>query len=81
MRSKLDPDNLRDQLIDILEALLEAQLRAIRKMRQSRDRQMMATDERGTKRMSHVDIVHEILRTAGLCTSPRSSSSRPPAWL
>jgi hypothetical protein len=64
MRSKLDHDDLRDQLIDILEALLEAQLRAIRKMRQSRDRQIMATDERGTKRMSHVDIVHEILRTA-----------------
>jgi hypothetical protein len=56
--------NVRDDLIDILEALLEAQLRAIRKKRQSRGRQIAATDERGTKRMSHADIVHEILRTA-----------------
>jgi hypothetical protein len=50
-------------LIDILEALLEAQLRAIRKMRRSLGPQIATTDERGTKRMSHADIVHEILRT------------------
>jgi hypothetical protein len=55
--------NVRDDLIDILEALLEAQLRAIRKMRRSLGPQIAATDERGTKRMSHADIVHEILRT------------------
>jgi hypothetical protein len=58
------PDDVRNDLIDILEALLEAQLPAIRKMRPSRGGQITTTDGNRTKRMSHLDIVHEILRNA-----------------
>lgn len=57
------PDNLRNDLLDILEALSEAQLRTIRKLRQPRARKV-ATGEDETKRMSHIDIVHDILQAA-----------------
>ena len=57
------PDNLRNDLLDILEAISEAQLRTIRKLRQPHG-QPTAVNEQTTKRMSHVDIVHDILQAA-----------------
>ena len=58
------PDNLRDDLLEVLEAVSEAQLRTIRKLRQPRRQQKESEGKQGTKRMSHVDIVHDILQTA-----------------
>jgi hypothetical protein len=57
------PDDLRNDLLDILEALSESQLRTIRKLRQSPARKV-ATGENETKRMSHIDIVFNILQAA-----------------
>jgi hypothetical protein len=57
------PDDLRNDLLDILEALSEAQLRTIRKLRQPRTGKV-ATGEGETKPMSHLDIVHDILQAA-----------------
>ena len=57
-------DNFRDDILDILEAVSEGQLRIIRKLRQPRARQTPSRDEREPKRMSHVDIVHDILQSA-----------------
>lgn len=58
------PDNLRDDLLDILEAVSEAQLRTIRKLRQPRGQQLESAGEDRAKRMSHVDMVHDILQAA-----------------
>ena len=57
------PDSSRNDLLDIIEAVSEAQLRAIRKLRGS---QPSSSDEdgRSTKRMSHIDMVHYILSSA-----------------
>jgi 5,10-methylenetetrahydrofolate reductase len=54
------PDNSRNDLLDILEAVSEAQLRAIRKLRGT---QPSSADEAGhsAKRMSQIDMVHYIL--------------------
>jgi len=58
------PDNLRDDLLEVLEAVSEAQLRTIRKLRQPRGPQKESEGKQRTKRMSHVDIVHDILQAA-----------------
>lgn len=58
------PDNLRNDLLDILEAVTESQLRTIRKLRQPRARNTASGAEDRRKRMSHVDIVHDILEDA-----------------
>jgi hypothetical protein len=55
------PDNLRNDLLDILEAVTESQLRTIRKLRQPRARDSKLGELDKRKRMSHVDIVHDIL--------------------
>ena len=57
------PDDLRNDLLDILEALSETQLRTIRKLRQPRASKV-ATGADDTKGMSHVDMVHDILQAA-----------------
>lgn len=56
-------DISRDDLINILEAISEAQLRALRKLRQpqAKDSGAVSTPE---KRMSHMDIVYDLLRSA-----------------
>jgi len=57
------PDNLRDDLLDILEAVSEAQLRTVRKLRRPKAAKS-APGERPTKRMSHLDMIHDILVSA-----------------
>ena len=54
------PDSSRNDLLDILEAVSEAQLRTIRKLRGT---QASLADEAGhsAKRMSQIDMVHYIL--------------------
>lgn len=57
------PDNSRNDLLDILEAVSEAQLRTIRKLRGTKT--SSAIDEQSpAKRMSHIDMVHYILSSA-----------------
>jgi hypothetical protein len=53
-------DNPRNELLDILEAISESQLRTIRKLRGP---QASTTVEGGQsrERMSHIDMVHNIL--------------------
>ena len=57
------PDNIRDELLDILEAVSEAQLRTIRKLRAPQTRQS-SEGERSSERMSQIDMVHDILQSA-----------------
>jgi 5,10-methylenetetrahydrofolate reductase len=53
-------DSSRNDLLDILEAVSEAQLRAIRKLR-GKQASMADEAERSLKRMSQIDMVHYIL--------------------
>jgi hypothetical protein len=54
-------DDLRDSIIDVFEASLEAQLRAVRRLRRP-DPDVPATHSRSG--LSQVDMAHDILRKA-----------------
>lgn len=54
------PDSSRNDLLDILEAVSEAQLRAIRKLRGA-PVQLADETERSARRMSQIEMVHYIL--------------------
>jgi hypothetical protein len=58
------PDNLRDEILEVIEVVAEAQLQAIRKLRQPRHMQRQSERRKRIKRMSHLDIVHDILQGA-----------------
>ncbi len=58
------PDKLREDLIDILETVSRAQLRALRQLRRSPTLKADLKSEETGKRMSHIDMVHDILRSA-----------------
>jgi hypothetical protein len=58
------PNNPRDDLIDILEAVSKAQLHALHRLRQPGQQKAAAAGVGKTKRMSHIDIVFDILRNA-----------------
>ncbi len=57
-------DNPRDDLIDILEAVSKAQLHALRRLRRPGQQKPAAVGAGKTKRMSHIDIVYDILHSA-----------------
>jgi hypothetical protein len=58
------PDNPRDDLIEILESVSKAQLQALRRLRRSPARGEPPTSGVRSKRMSHISMVHDILRSA-----------------
>ncbi len=59
------PNNVRDDLIDVLEAISRAQLRTLRRLRGSARQDSASAEAKATKSMSHVDMVHSILTAAG----------------
>lgn len=59
------PDKPRDDLIDVLEAVSKAQLNALRRLRRSVQQKPAPGSAAPAKRMSHVQMVHDILRHAG----------------
>lgn len=59
------PDNPRDDLIDVLETVSRAQLSALRRLRRSGQRKPIPGSAGPAKRMSHIDMVHDILRRTG----------------
>ena len=59
------PDNSRNDLIDVLEAVSKAQLKALRRLRRS-PKPLLTLDAKGAvKRMSYIKIVQDILLRAG----------------
>lgn len=58
------PDNPRDDLIDVLEAVSKAQLHALRRLRQSGQQKPAPVGTEKVKRMSHIDMVYNILLSA-----------------
>lgn len=55
------PDDLKDTILSIFEASLEAQLRAVRRLRQG---DATATSPRPKKSLSQVDMAYDILNKA-----------------
>ncbi len=58
------PNNLRDDIIDVLEAVSKAQLKALRRLR-SKQLGLTSVEVGTSKSMSHTDMVHSILTAAG----------------
>jgi hypothetical protein len=59
------PDRtIRDDLLDILETVSKAQLRALRRLRQPARVKTGAKVGAPVKRMSHVNMIYDILRSA-----------------
>lgn len=59
------PDNTRNNLIDVLEAVSKAQLRALRRLRRSAEPHPVSDSGEPVKSMSHTQIVYDILLHAG----------------
>ena len=59
------PENLRDDLIDILEAVSKAQLRTLRRLRRSTRKQIPMGEAKSMRSMSHIDMAYDILHRAG----------------
>ncbi len=59
------PNNVRDDLIEVLEAVSKAQLKALRRLRRSARPDAASVEPESGKSMSHVDMVHSILTAAG----------------
>ena len=59
------PDDSRNDLIDVLEAISKAQLHALRRLRRSTQQTPVPGGNEHVKRMSQIDMVYDILRRAG----------------
>jgi len=59
------PDDLRDDLIEVLEAVSKAQLDTLRRLRRSAQEKIAPGGAQQIKSMSHVEMVYNILRSAG----------------
>lgn len=59
------PDNTRNQIIEVLEAVSKAQLRALRRLRQSTKMPLTTDAPETVKSMSHTNIVYDVLLRAG----------------
>lgn len=58
------PNDSRDDLIDILEAVSKAQLRTLRRLRRSPRQEVRPTEEKSKRSMSQIDMAYDILRSA-----------------
>lgn len=59
------PDTPRDDLLDALEAITKAQLRAIRRLRLSPQMKRRSTASEGARRVSSMEMVYDILKREG----------------
>jgi hypothetical protein len=59
------PNDLRDDLIDILESVSKAQLNALRRLRRSARQETPAAGAKSAKSISQLDMAYDILRSAG----------------
>jgi hypothetical protein len=59
------PESSRDDLLEALEVIAKAQLRAIRRLRASPQAKRKATSADGTRRVSSMDMVYDILKREG----------------
>ena len=58
------PNNFRDDLIEVFEAVSKAQLNALRRLRRRPRQQVRPEAARPVRSMSQIDMVYEILQSA-----------------
>jgi len=58
------PNNVRDELLDILEAVSKAQLSTLRRLRRTPLQKPAPSGTAPTQRMSHIQMTYDILRSA-----------------
>jgi len=58
------PNNIRDDLLEVFEAISKAQLNTLRRLRRSSGQPAQPGSTK-SKRMSNVDMVYDILRSVG----------------
>lgn len=59
------PNNVRDDLIDVLEAVSMAQLRTLRRLRRPTRPEALPAGAKPAKSMSQIDMAYYILKSAG----------------
>ncbi|MGA2262936.1 MAG: HTH domain-containing protein [Acidobacteriota bacterium] len=59
------PNNVRDDIIEVLEAVSKAQLNTLRHLRQSARQEVSPGGAKPAKSMSQIEMVHDILRRVG----------------
>jgi hypothetical protein len=59
------PNNIRDDLIEVLEAISKAQLVTLRRLRRSGRPEVRPGETAPVRSMSQIQMVHDILRDAG----------------
>jgi hypothetical protein len=59
------PNNIREDLIEVLEAVSKAQLNMLRRLRRSPRPEVLPAGAKPQKSMSQIDIVYDILHRAG----------------
>jgi len=59
------PNDLRNDLIDILESVTRAQLKTLRRLRRSSLPESSTSETKTPRSMSQIDMVYNILRSAG----------------
>ena len=59
------PNNIRDDLIEVLEAVSKAQLLTLRRLRRSARPEVRPGETAPVKSISHIQMVYDILRDAG----------------
>jgi len=58
------PNNVRDDLIEVLEAVSKAQLNTLRRLRRSPRREALPAGAKPPRSMSQIDMAYDILRRA-----------------
>lgn len=58
------PNNIRDDFIDVLEAVSKAQLSTLRRLRRTATPKSPSREPAPARRMSHIEMVYDILRSA-----------------
>ena len=59
------PNDIRNDLIDIFEAVSRAQLKTLRRLRRSPHQETQPVGEKSTRSMSQIDMAYNILLAAG----------------
>jgi hypothetical protein len=65
MISFMDPDPIRETILETVEACLDAQLRAVRKLRSASSKDTTPAGAQNTKGRSQLDMAFDILKEAG----------------
>jgi len=65
LRRRAMPNDVRDDLLEFFEAIYKAQLNTLRRLRRNVKPEVRPSDSKSARSMSQVDMVYDILNSAG----------------